>query len=281
MAEASFSDDFRRNFLTGIAALFPILVTLFLFTWLYRQLDGTLGEWTNGVFREVLARNEQLFQFVFPGASGVPMDTGGRRAYAAQHFPGFVGVAFGLMLLAVGVYLAGMFLRGYIGRRLMDAVNRFFERFPVIKAIYPHARQVGDLLFGQGGRRRFSAVVAVQYPRRGVYTVGFQTGDGIASLSAKSGQDLVAVFVPTSPTPLTGMVILVPAQEVVRLDMTVDEAFRFCLTAGMLSSAGHQRVLHAGGTPEAGAGAKEQDGSGGLVPTAPPASAKPESPEGG
>jgi len=176
MAESGFRDDFKRNFVTGIAALFPILVTLVLFSWLYRALDQTIGQGTNAVFQQVLARDEGIFRFVFPGAQQ-PMELADRRAYAQAYFPNFVGVVFGLLVVAVVVYLTGKVLRGYIGRRAMDGVNRFFERFPVIKAVYPHARQVGDLIFGRAGRRRFSRVVAVQYPRRGIYTIGFQTGD--------------------------------------------------------------------------------------------------------
>ncbi len=233
MAESGFRDDFRRNFVTGIAALFPILVTLILFSWLYRAVDQTIGQGTNAVFQQVLARDESVFRAVFPGA---PENLGlaERRAYAKANFPSFVGVLFGLLVAAVVVYLTGKVLRGYIGRRAMDGVNRFFERFPVIKAVYPHARQVGDLIFGRAGRRRFSRVVAVQYPRRGIYTIGFQTGEGMTSLNTRSGKELASVFIPTSPTPITGMVVLVPVEEIVRLDMTVDEAFRYCLTAGML-----------------------------------------------
>jgi uncharacterized membrane protein len=242
MAEPGFRDDFKRNFVTGIAALFPILVTLFLFTWLYRQLEVTIGQGTNGVIEEVLVRNEGVFRALFPGA-GVGLSLDERRAYAQEHFPSFVGVVFGLFLAAVVVYLVGKMLRVYIGRQAMDRVNRFFERFPVIKAVYPHARQVGDLIFGSAGRRKFSRVVAVQYPRRGMYTIGFQTGEGVASLSERAGKELASVFIPTSPTPVTGLVIMVPVEEIVRLDITVDEAFRYCLTAGMLVAGGRARAL--------------------------------------
>ncbi len=242
MAESGFRDDFKRNFATGIAALFPILVTLILFSWLYRALDQTIGQGTNAVFQQVLARDEAVFRFVFPGAAE-SMGLEDRRAYAQAYFPNFVGVIFGLIVAAVVVYLTGKLLRGFIGRRAMDGVNRFFERFPVIKAVYPHARQVGDLIFGRAGQRRFSRVVAVQYPRRGIYTVGFQTGDGVRSLNTRSGRELASVFIPTSPTPVTGVVILVPVEEIVRLDMTVEEAFRYCLTAGMLVAGGRGEAL--------------------------------------
>lgn len=236
MPRTGFSEDFKRNFLTGIAALFPILVTLFLFTWLGRQLHATIGRRTNQVCIEVLARNPSLFGTVFPGGAAAATRQQ-REAYAREHFPSFIGAVVGLSLAVVAVYVLGALLRGWIGHRAVEGIDRFFERFPVIKAIYPHARQVGDFIFGQSGKRRFSNVVAVQYPRRGIYTVGFQTGEGVESVERKSGKDLVSVFIPTSPTPLTGFVIQVPAEEIIEVEMSVDEAFRYCITAGMLSSA--------------------------------------------
>ncbi len=107
---------------------------------------------------------------------------------------------------------------------------------------YPHARQVADILFGAHGRPRFKHVVAVQYPRRGIYTVGFLTGDGLRDLAQSAGQDFVTVFIPTSPTPLTGFVIIVPRHEVKSLNMSVEDAFLLCMTAGMVT-AEQQRPL--------------------------------------
>ncbi|MHC4592064.1 MAG: DUF502 domain-containing protein [Planctomycetota bacterium] len=237
MAKTGFADDFKRNFLTGIAALFPILITLFLFTWVYRQADRTIGRQANAVCREVLVWNPALFRAFFRAApEQVTLTVEGRRAYTKQYFPRAVGSVVGLAGAIIAVYIIGRLLRGYIGRRVMRAVDRLFERFPVIKSVYPHARQVGDFIFGQSERRRFSGVVAVEYPRRGVYSVGFMTGDALPGMGEQAGRDLVTVFIPTSPTPVTGFIIAVPPEETTRLDMTVDEAFRYFITAGMLTS---------------------------------------------
>lgn len=258
MSETGFSDDFKRNFLTGLAALFPILVTMILFAWLYRQIDSTVGQAANGFFQELIVRNEQVFAAFFPGAG--PEDARNlrqRRAYAQERFPPAVGVLLGLLVLAVLVYLLGKFLRGYIGGRLMRFVDRVFTRFPVIKAVYPHARNVADFVFGQRDRRGFSDVVAVQYPRKGIYSLGFVTSEGLEPVREKLDSELLTVFIPTSPTPLTGFVLLVPRDEIVSVEMTVDEAFRFFITAGMLTKngaaakAGAQAELPAG-VPEGG-----------------------------
>ena len=244
MADTGFTDDLRRNILTGVAALFPILITLFLFAWLYRQIDATVGRGTNALCREFLSRNDAAFRLSFPAAPArVVGDRRAQRAYVEAHFPRMIGSLLGMAGVVVLVYLLGKSVRGYLGRRLLRLVDRFFERFPVVKAIYPHARQVGDFLFGQSDRPRFSRVVAVQYPRPGIYSVGFVTGDGLKDLQKAAGRPLVTVFVPTSPTPLTGFVIGVPADEVVPLNLTVDEAFRYCITAGMSTSGGQGGAL--------------------------------------
>ncbi len=256
MARRRFISGFRRTFLTGLAALFPILITVFLLSWLYGQIDRTVGRRVNGVCRSVLVNHTALFKTVFPGAPpDVLEDPERRKEYAEEKFPGFVGVSIGILLALVIVYLIGFLLRSYLGARLMDAVDRFFERFPVIKAIYPHARQVANFLFGPRDRVGFRRVVAVQYPRHGIYAIGFRTGEGLRDVQQKAGQDLVAVFIPTSPAPVTGFVILVPRDEVMDLEMSVEEALRFCMTAGMVAAPNQRRP----------AGSKEQQGIGPAV----------------
>ncbi len=249
MSETGFRDGLKRNFLTGLAALFPILVTIMVFVWLYGYMDATVGRAANSFFQETITRNKQMFRFVFPDAEPeVVAQVQRRRDYAAEHFPRSVGVLLGLALLVVLVYLLGRFLRGYIGERLIGYVDRFFTRFPVIKSVYPHARNVADFLFGQRQRRKFSDVVAVQYPLEGTYSLGFVTSDGLEAVSERLDQEMLTVFVPNSPAPLTGFTLLVPQDEVISLQITVDEAFRFFITAGVLTSNGP--VVGGGGMNE-------------------------------
>ncbi|MFW5923230.1 MAG: DUF502 domain-containing protein [Planctomycetota bacterium] len=227
---------FRRTFLTGVAALFPILITVFLLSWLYAQLDRTIGHNVNSVCRRVLVERRDLFEMVFPSAGEeVAGNEEARLEYAEENFPGFVGLSIGIVGVLLVVYGIGLIVRGYVGARLVSRVDGFFERFPVIKSIYPHARQVADFLFGSHNRLGFRRVVSVQYPRRGIYTMGFLTGDGLKEIQENAGQNLVSVFIPTSPAPMTGFVIQVPEGEVQELDMGIEQAVRFCVTAGMVS----------------------------------------------
>jgi uncharacterized membrane protein len=229
--------NFRRTFLTGLAALFPILITVFLLTWLYAQLDWMIGSRVNGVCKRVLVQNPDWFDAFFPEAGPeVLEDEDARREHAKENFPGLIGNSIGIVAALIFVYFIGLAVRGYFGARIVRRVDGFFERFPLIKSIYPHARQVADFMFGSRERMGFRHVVAVQYPRRGLYTVGFLTGDGLKDVQEHAGQDLVAVFIPTSPAPLTGFVILAPREDVTDLDMSVEEAIRFCMTAGMVAA---------------------------------------------
>jgi len=242
MVEEGLKSDFKRNFLTGLAALFPLLITIFLLAWAYQQFDKLIGGKVRDVCASYLAKDPGLFRQVFDEA---PLEETrefeGRKAYARARLPRFVGVALGVVAAMIVIYLMGKVLRGYIGRKVMNGVDRFFERFPVVKSVYPHARQVGNFLFGQVEQPRFHRVVAVEYPRRGVYSVGFTTGEGLRDVEKASGQTLLTVFIPTSPAPLTGFIIQAPPSDVVEVDMSVEEAFRFCVTAGMLAG-GKQRL---------------------------------------
>ncbi len=230
MAKAGFSDDFRRNFLTGFTALFPILITAVLLTWFYHQIDATIGD---GFYR--VLSNNGTFVFVFgqDAADRFPTPED-REDYARQRFPSVIVVVVGLGIACIGLYLIGKLLRGYLGRRVMSVVDRFFERFPLVKVIYPHARQVSDFMFGSTKRQRFSRVVAVQYPRLGIFTIGFVTGSGLRDIRERARRDMITVFIPTSPTPVTGFIIVLPEDEAITVDMTVEEAFRYAVTAGML-----------------------------------------------
>ena len=221
--------------MTGLAALFPILITVFLLSWLYSQMDNLMGSKINLVARRALSRHERVFDMAYPTApEEVRVDTEARRDYVDEHYPYFIGGVVGIIGVAFGVLIMGFFLRGYVGNKVVNRVDNFFEKFPVVKGIYPHARKVADFLFGTREKMEFKRVVAVQYPRKGIYSLGFHTGYGVGGVQDQAGQNLVAVFIANSPVPLTGFVIMVPKSEVINLDMRVEDAIRFCISAGMI-----------------------------------------------
>lgn len=235
MAKEGFKSDFRRNFLAGFAALFPIVLTLVVILWVYTKVAKHVGERVNRACAIVLARKPVLFEKVFHvDPKDLPEGYDSPKDYAVKHIPRSVGVVFGLFIVAIVIYVIGKVLRGYFGRRVMHAIDRLFERFPIIKSIYPHARQFTNIFFNEEQRYRLGRVVAVPYPRKGVYSLGFMTGNAFKDISRVMNREVVTIFIPTSPTPITGFIIFIPREEVVELDVSVDEAFRFLITGGVV-----------------------------------------------
>ncbi len=146
-----------------------------------------------------------------------------------EKYPTIIGFLVALIL----VFVAGFFLASFVGRRVLSRFEAGMARFPVVKIIYPYARQVVEFLMRER-TVKFHTVVAVPYPREGVYAIGFLTGLGFRKLNEATGDTCLNVFVPSSPTPITGWVIFVPAKDVIPLPITVDEAARFCISGGVI-----------------------------------------------
>jgi uncharacterized membrane protein len=145
----------------------------------------------------------------------------------------WIGIAAALLLAILGVYLLGRIVTTFVGRRLLARTDTVLASLPVIGSIYPHAKQISGFLFGDQDMQ-FQRVVAIEYPRRDCYSVGFATSGGLAKVRERAGSRLVSVFVPTSPTPITGWTVMVPEQDVIPLGLTVDEAVRYILSCGVL-----------------------------------------------
>ncbi|MFW6163541.1 MAG: DUF502 domain-containing protein, partial [Planctomycetota bacterium] len=133
----------------------------------------------------------------------------------------------------------------FIGRRIIRVTERFLLKVPFIKVIYPYVKQVTDFILSEK-QVTFRKVVAVPYPRDGMYSMGFVTGHGWRTIRDFTGTDYVQVFIPSSPTPVTGYVIFVKPEEMIDLHITVDEALRFSVSGGVIVP---PRELLAAGTP--------------------------------
>jgi uncharacterized membrane protein len=140
----------------------------------------------------------------------------------------------GLIIAIVAVYTAGRLLGGFVGRRIYARIEGFLTSIPIFKQVYPYIKQIVDFLFSEDQQpMKFNRVVAIEYPRRGIWSVGFMTGPTLRSIAERSGAT-VTVFIPSSPTPFTGYTITVPAEEVVELPISVEEAIRFAVSGGVL-----------------------------------------------
>ena len=140
----------------------------------------------------------------------------------------------GLVLALMAVLIVGFIFKGYIGKQVLRLVERLVLRVPLIRVIYPYAKQLTEFFFE--GRRpvQYDTAVAIEYPRKGLYAIAFVTNEGFEDVARISGKEMVSVFVPSSPTPVTGYTIVLPKEDVIALNMSVDEAIRFTISAGVL-----------------------------------------------
>jgi uncharacterized membrane protein len=139
----------------------------------------------------------------------------------------------GLVVAIVAVYVAGRMLGGYLGRQGYRHVERLITSVPVFKQVYPSVKQVVDFLFAENRAERFSRVVVCEYPRKGVWVMGFATGPAFKRVEDIIGES-VTVFIPSTPGTITGYTAVVPRADVVELPITVDEAIRFAVSGGVL-----------------------------------------------
>lgn len=224
-------------FKRGLRALLPTVLTIGVIVIVYNFFADSIVKPVNQGIRAFLVSTwpgKQILDLV------LEVDVDGRtrqelaqildRAYrSAPWLEPLIGftVAFGL------VFVAGFILATLVGKRFLSVFERAMTHFPIVKIIYPYARQVVEF-FMRDRTVKFNSVIAVEYPRKGLYSLGFVTGLGLKDLNRATGGTLINVFIPSSPTPVTGYVIFVPVEDAIPLPLTVDQAIRFSISGGVL-----------------------------------------------
>lgn len=156
----------------------------------------------------------------------------------------YLAPVLGFAVAIVITLVFGFLVATFLGKKLFQLFEWMLKKIPVVGKIYPYAKQFIDFFFSEKRKIDFKHAVAVPFPTPGIYSIGFVTGDGMKTLNDVTGKHLLAVFVPTSPTPFTGYVCYVPREEVIPLPITAEEAMRILITAGVLHPA-HQAVSSA------------------------------------
>ena len=205
----------RASFLTGLAIVLPGVITLAVVKWLF----GTVSSFTDALlfFLPYCLSPRAIYQ---DGISG-PM------------FWYWSLVA--LLLFIAIVSVVGVLARYYIGKRLIAWADSTMLRVPVLNKIYGTIKQV-DEAFTSGKKSSFKTVVLVEYPREGIYSVGFITSVQADEVEKKTGKKCVCVFIPTTPLPTGGFLIVVPEEKVVKLDMSVADGFKYIISIGALAN---------------------------------------------
>jgi len=206
----------RTIFFTGLVALLPTLITIFILVLAFRFLNNNLAH--------PLGLGVLTLLELVSGASLADWKT----------HSGIVALI-GFPLTIIMIFVLGYVMATFIGRKFFKAVEKWFlKKFPIVNTIYPYAEQFTEILFTEGKKTAFKMVVAVPYPRRGLYTLGFVTSAGLPALNSSIGKECVSVFFPSSPTPFTGYTIFVPRDDIIPLKLSVDEALRIIVSGGIL-----------------------------------------------
>jgi len=186
----------KRHFVSGVLVVVPIILTYIVLKFLFEAIDG--------VMQPILYR------------------------LVGYHIPG-LGIITSILLIT----LAGFFTRNIIGARLYRTGDRVLARLPIIRPIYSAAKQLLEAI-ATPSVSSFKEVVLIQYPRKGTYALTFLSKRVRMEVDGRM-RDLVTVFVPSTPTPISGMVIMLPAEEVIFVDMTVEEGTKFLVSGGVAS----------------------------------------------
>lgn len=210
MEQKSLFARWRASFLAGLAVVLPGVITLAIVKWLF----GTVASFT-----------DLLLFFLPPKVTHEGDGTGPVHWYWSL---------IAIVVAAVVVTCIGVAARNYIGRRLIDLADTLMLRVPVLNKIYGTIKQV-DQAFTSGKKSSFQTVVLVEYPREGIYSVGFITSEQAHEVYEKTNKKCVCIFIPTTPIPTGGFLIIVPEEKVIKLDMSVEAGFKYIISIGAIS----------------------------------------------
>jgi len=187
--------EIRKTFLTGLLVMIPLIITVYTIVWVFNKVDS--------IFRRPI---EELLGFTIYGLG---------------------------IIITIGIILlAGIIATNYAGHKLFEATQYFLKRIPLVRSIYFPIKQLTETIYGSANTA-FRRVVLVQYPSLGIYTIGFITSDGIEEVADKIGKTVVCVFIPTTPNPTSGMFVMVPSEDIIALDMSVEDAIKLVVSGGI------------------------------------------------
>jgi len=144
------------------------------------------------------------------------------------HIPGLGVIMTVLVLLVTGVLAAN-----FVGRAFVGGWESLMDRIPVVRAIYSAAKNFAEIVFSDSSQS-FKKVLLIQYPRKGLFSLAFQTSSQLGEVQGRTGEEVVCCFLPTTPNPTSGFIIIVPRKDIIELDMEVDEALKMIISLGVV-----------------------------------------------
>lgn len=196
----------------GVLALLPTVATIYILKLLFGFIDPVLGI----AFSQVL---------VWLGLVQFPLQVGG--ILFQSYIPGV-----GLILTLILLILVGMMTQSLFGKQVFRFTEHVFFRVPLARSIYSTTQQIINAYVRDSGS--FKQVVMVQYPRKGLYTLGFMTGESNGEVQVKTKERVLNIFLPTTPNPTSGWLVLVPEKDVVFLNMSVEDGLKYIISGGVV-----------------------------------------------
>ncbi|MDH5456569.1 MAG: DUF502 domain-containing protein [Gammaproteobacteria bacterium] len=191
----------RRYLVAGLLIWAPLAVTFLLLRFAVNVMDKTLA------IVPAQYRPDELLGFHIPG----------------------IGVILTLLVL----FLTGMLAANFVGRYVVGGWESLMDRIPIVRTIYGGAKNFAEIVFSDTNDS-FKQVLLIEYPRKGLYSLAFQTSTDLGEVQERTGEDVVCCFVPTTPNPTSGFVIMVPRRDITVLDMDVDEALKMIISLGVV-----------------------------------------------
>ncbi len=198
---SKFFNSIRRIVMAGLLIWVPLGITIFAIKLLVNLLDQSL------LLLPYRFRPEQLLGFNLPGV--------------------------GIVISTLIIILTGFIVTNMVGRKMVHLGEDVLDRIPLVRSIYSAVKQVTHTLLSQD-KNSFKQVLLIEYPRRGAWTMAFQTGEAMPNFNEITGKKLLTVFVPTTPNPTSGVIIMLPEEEVKKLDIDVEAALKFIMSLGVV-----------------------------------------------
>lgn len=202
----------RGHFYAGLIVILPLFLTIFIINWMVN-------------FIVLVTKESFLTAFINNAIS----------FFRIQDNIHLITVIYILYLLSILIFitLIGYIAKNIVGKKITRFINKIIGKLPIVKHIYTTINQIVNLVSSEKGNT-YKKAVAIEYPRKGIYSIGFLTSDDNKFISDRIGRELCNIFVPTSPNPTSGMFICVPREEIIFLDMKIDDAVKLIISGGVI-----------------------------------------------
>lgn len=195
----------RGYFFAGLLVLVPIALTVYIFWQLFIGVDGLLRQYVSHLLFKALGI--EVTDYSIPGL--------------------------GILSIVMLIILAGVIARNYFGNKILGLGNQMLARIPIINRIYITFQQISQAFFSERSEV-FKTAALIEYPRKGIYSIGFITQDTRGTVQNRLDEDVVSIFLPTTPNPTSGFLLFVPKTDIMELNISVEEALKLVISGGSI-----------------------------------------------